>query len=49
MYSNLKDINKRRNFSNLEMVLIVFVVIIMKIIRKINSNSFVNKLKMVKN
>lgn len=51
MHSNLKDINKRRNFSNLEIVLIKFMLLLLckYLIRKINSNWFVNNLKMVKN
>lgn len=48
MYSNLKNINKRRNCSNLEMVLIKFLLLCKYLIRKSNSNWFVNKLKMVK-
>lgn len=48
MYSNLKNINKIGNCSNLETVLIKVLVLCKCLIRKINPDWFVNNQKMIK-
>lgn len=49
MYSNLKNINKIGNCSNLETVLIKVLVLCKCLIRKINPDWLVNNQKMIKN